>query len=132
MQNTSLISEDNMDQVVNIFAGNFSSLVSFQPFHDEIGLPFPLNSGAAIKYSFVALYLLILIEGSRLRKVIFSYMMCPEVNQGPINVLIWLDQLNGINLFLTTSGDTVIFQLKLLISFNPFKRPQECTLRSKF
>ena len=103
-----------MEPPENFFAANFSSVISFQPFLDELGLPFPLSCSAAIRYSIVAIYVLILVQGTRLRKVIVSYMMSAEANLGPINVLIWLDQLNGVNLFLTTSGYNVMFRLKLL------------------
>ena len=93
----------------NIFADNFSSVISFQPFPDETGLPFPLNSSLELKCSIVAVYLFILIQGTRLRAVIVRYMMSAEANQGPINILIWIDQFNGVYLFLTTSGAMLCF-----------------------
>ena len=101
-----------MEPTENIFAGNFSEAIAFRPFPDETGLPFPLNSNPAWKYSFVVLFILILVQGTRLRGGILQYMMSAEANQGPINILIWLDQLNGINSFLTILGGNVMFQLK--------------------
>ena len=97
-----------------IFSANSSSVVSFQPFPDEIGLPFPLNCNPMLKYSLVALYLLTLIQGTRLRSVIVRYMLSTEANLGPINILISFDQLNGIYLFLTIAGVYLMFQLNLL------------------
>ena len=93
-----------MEPTENIFAANFSCVIAFQPFSDEIGLPFPLYLNCAIKYSMVALFLFVLIQGTRLRTVIVRFMMSADTNVGPINILIGLDQLNGVYLFLTTSG----------------------------
>ena len=98
---------------MNIFAANFSSVIPFQPFSDEIGLPWPLHN-SVLKYILAALFLLCLIQGTKLRSVIVSYMMSAEANLGPINTLIWLDQLNGVCLFFITSGLDVLFQLKQL------------------
>ena len=100
---------------MNIFAANYSRVVSFPPFPDEIGLPFPLNCNAAVKYSLVALFTMTLIQGTRLRRVIVRFMMSPEANLGPINILIWLDQINGAWLFLTSAGTNLAFQLNLWI-----------------
>ena len=104
-----------MERTENIFAANFSAIVSFHPFPDEIGLPFPINSHPAWKYTIVPVFVILLIQGSRLRKVIVSYMMSAEANLGPINVLIWLDQLNGLNLLFTIVGAIVMLQRGHLI-----------------
>ena len=109
-----------MNPPENIFAANISGLISFQPFHDEIGLPWPLNGHPALKYSVAALFLLSLIQGTKLRQVIVRYMLSPGANLGPINVLIWLDQLNGVCLFYSTAGLNAMFQLKpLLLGWHP-------------
>ena len=93
-----------MEPPVNIFAANLSCAIAFQPFPDNISLPFPLSLSTAQKYLLLALYFPTLVLGTRLRKTILAYMPSAEANLGPINSLIWIDHLNGINLFLSTAG----------------------------
>jgi hypothetical protein len=54
----------------------------------------------ALKVGLFLLYLATLVQGSRLRLVIISYINSPESNLGPINRLIWIDQINGVFLLL--------------------------------
>jgi hypothetical protein len=75
---------------------NEEELIFFQPFNEDQGLPFPLNLSFFTKSIFIILHLAALILGLRFRKVIFAFMNSSESNLGPINVLIWLDQVTGM------------------------------------
>jgi len=69
------------------------NVFSFVPLNDNIGLPFPLYVSYAWKTLLASSFLLTLFEGSRLRKITISYMLSREANLGPINLLIWVDQV---------------------------------------
>ena len=83
-----------MDQVL-IFTNN-KETIQFQPFSYKDGLPFPLNLPLAIKYVICLLQVLTLCYGIILRATIFSFLRAPSTKMGPINYLIWVDQINGI------------------------------------
>ena len=111
-----------MESQVNIFAANLSWAIAFQPFPDHLGLPFPLSLSTGQKYFLLALYAAALVLGTKLRKNILVYMSSAESNLGPINSLIWMDQLNGFNLFLSTAGihvleNTLTLQSLMLIGW---------------
>jgi len=93
-----------MTSSVGFFERNCSSPLSFEPFSDELGLPFPLNLNQIAQYTLLALYIANLVEGSRLRRVIWQYMRSPESNLSPINYLIWFDQINGLYLFVSAAA----------------------------
>ena len=69
---------------------------SFIPFDDVIGLPFPLNTHPALKYFLLVLTIVVLVQGTRLRLKIRTYLRSPESNLGPINILIATDQFAGL------------------------------------
>ena len=70
--------------------------LEYLPFDDEFGLPFPLNLSKMYK-NFISIFLIIsLLYGLRLRLKIISYLQAPETKFGPIDYLIWMDQLNGL------------------------------------
>ena len=70
--------------------------INFTILNDQEGLPFPLYLNNHWKIVIVASLLIIIIQGTRLRKVIISYIKSPEAKLGPINYLILVDQINGI------------------------------------
>jgi hypothetical protein len=59
-------------------------------------LPFPLNLSIPARLSISFFFIIELILGIYLRKTIFDYLKSPETKLGPINYLIWLDQVNGL------------------------------------
>jgi hypothetical protein len=68
--------------------------VNFYPFDDITGLPFPLNLHPILSLIYLIYLVFILVEGTRLRLKIIAFLNAPESNIGPINFLIWLDQVN--------------------------------------
>jgi hypothetical protein len=70
--------------------------ISFSTFEDSVGLPVPLYLPLEAKLLLSFSLILCLIFGFKLRLVILSYLRSPETNLGPINYLIWVDQMNGL------------------------------------
>jgi hypothetical protein len=101
-----------VSQNMNMFDGE-NSILHFNPFSEEQSLPFPLY----LKYPsilFISLTLLIsLLIGLKFRAIIFFYLKAPETKIGPINFLIWIDQINGLLL-----GVTIM--LRLIMINNPY------------
>jgi len=60
----------------------------------SIPLPFPLNLDPIWKCAFAISLLATLIEGTKLRRLIILFINSPESNVGPINYLIWVDQVS--------------------------------------
>jgi hypothetical protein len=58
----------------------------------------------------------ILVSGIFLRKIIISYLLAPDTNTGPINLLIWVDQVNGLFLALNIIGRIIAFVLPFPLS----------------
>jgi hypothetical protein len=81
---------------------NFSkdNILTFEPF-ENVTLPFPMNLSMAWRIVIAISLLINLIEGTRLRVIIFKFIKSPDSYLGPINYLIWVDQINGIALALT-------------------------------
>lgn len=79
------------------FSDSNGSLIVFEAFTEEEGLPFPLylNFGWRILISLVLLA--ILIVGLHYRIIILKYIWTKESNK-PINFLILMDQLNSLML----------------------------------
>ena len=77
--------------------------VLFYPLEDHQSVPFPLNHHPSWKVGITVMQILTFIFGLKLRVIIFSYLLCPESKLGPINVLIWMDQINGIFLAIGTA-----------------------------
>jgi len=79
-----------------------STLIIKLHFTQEIeNLPFPMNLDRLYKFFISLTFMLVLGFGVRYRIKIFKYLTSDEVKLGPINVLIWLDQLNGLLLGLS-------------------------------
>ena len=103
-----------------------NDIINFTLLNDQDGLPFPLNLAIHWKLLVAASLLTILIQGARLRKVIISFINSPEARLGPINYLIWIDQLNGILL-----AFVIIMRIVFIlspISGNILLGPFACTL----
>jgi hypothetical protein len=79
-------------------------LVQFVPLSDDLGLPFPLYLSSFWNIVLVVLYSLTLYKGTQLRVIIISYINSPESNLGPINYLIWVDQINSCILSISILG----------------------------
>ena len=69
-------------------------LIVFQPLFEET-FPFPLNLHPPWRIAIVISLLVNIICGTRLRIIILQYIQSPDTNLGPINILIWIDQING-------------------------------------
>ena len=79
-----------------------STLILNLHFTQEIeNLPFPMNLDRLHKMLITLTFMLVLVFGVKLRVRVFKYLTSDEVKMGPINVLIWLDQLNGLLLGLS-------------------------------
>ena len=83
-----------MNQIT--FFESKNQTILFTQFADEEGLPFPLYLSLHWKLVISISLLLSLVFGFSLRLIIFSYLRSPESNLGPINYLIWLDEVNGL------------------------------------
>ena len=82
----------NSSDSENYFALNFLSA--------ENGAPFPLALSYPLRALMALSLILNLIYGTKFRMTIISYIKSPETKVGPINYLIWVDQLNSIFLSL--------------------------------
>jgi hypothetical protein len=71
-------------------------IIIFSPFIDSEGLPFPLYLHPILKILLSMSLLLALVQGTRLRAIIIAYIISPETKLGPINYLIWVDEMNGV------------------------------------
>jgi hypothetical protein len=69
---------------------------TFHPFDNAIGLPFPIFLTIGWKLFISVSLILTLFFGIKLRLIIFKYLAAPATNLGPINNLIFMDQLNGL------------------------------------
>ena len=72
--------------------------------------PFPMNLGSLLKSLISMTLLLVLFFGLKLRLKIFKYLASDEAKMKPINVLICIDQLNGL-----LQGISIIFKV---VAFN--------------
>ena len=64
-------------------------------------LTFPLTMNLYLRFIMATGFIFIFVWGILLRKNIFGYLKCPETKLGAINLLIWMDQLNGMCLALS-------------------------------
>ena len=76
--------------------------------------PFPINLPAPMKMILTCVLIIILISGIILRIKICCYIQSRETKRTPINVLLWLDQFNG--LFLSSIIGLMIVALVLPFS----------------
>ena len=89
---------------------NETMRLSLSSFDDD--LPFPLSEPWYLQVLILILMLATFCQGLKFRSLIIRYLMSPEC-KGPINVLIWADQMNGIFL-----GLGILF--KMVIMLSPF------------
>ena len=84
-------------QVIGLFVTfqNSSNTIQFKPFDQFENEPFPLYLSFGTQLVLTLLLTLSLWFGMTLRAVIINYLRSPDTN-GPVNYLIWIDQLNGI------------------------------------
>lgn len=80
--------------------------MEFKPLTGEV-LPFPMNLSMEWRIIIAITLLINLIEGAKLRIIIFQFINSPDSNLGPINFLIWVDQINGIALAITIFSRTL-------------------------
>ena len=99
------------------FSTNLSingGIVNFSQLSDSDGLPFPLYLHPVWRFVLAISLLIVLNQGTRLRAIIISYITSPETKIGPINYLIWVDELNGILL-----GLSIAIRIGFLLSPYP-------------
>jgi hypothetical protein len=92
--------------VLDFAKTNISKIINFIPMSESEGLPFPLYLHLVWRTLLVLSLMFTLIEGLKLRKVILDFIISPESKLGPINVMILVDQINGLCL-----GISIIFQI---------------------
>jgi hypothetical protein len=83
-----------MDKLIFCFVEN--KTLAFTPFTQEYGLPFPLYLPFQWKLAISVSLLFSVLMGLKFRLIIFSYLRSPENSSGPINYLIWVDEVNGL------------------------------------
>ena len=71
--------------------------------------PFPFNHIYSTSILIAILITLTLISGTYFRMFIIRYLLEPSTKLGPINFLIWVDQINGIFLAVSALGDVAAF-----------------------
>lgn len=87
-------------------SNNSLEVISFFPFREHESLPFPLYHSDSVK-TFISIVLTITLAlGLKFRITIISYLLAPDTKMGPINYLIWLDQINGLFL-----GLVILFRI---------------------
>jgi hypothetical protein len=79
-----------------VFFDENNAIIQFYPFEDKMSLPFPLNYHYGWTIFITVTFTLTLVFGIKLRAIIFAYLLSPESKLGPINILIWMDQINGL------------------------------------
>ena len=83
-----------MDKLTFCYAEN--KTLAFTPFVDEDGLPFPLFLSFQLRLAISISLLFSVFMGLKFRLIIFSFLRSPENALGPINYLIWVDEVNGL------------------------------------
>ena len=97
--------------------GNSSlALVSFRFVETIESRPFPMNLNCPLKSLISMTFILVLFFGLKLRLKIFKYLASNEAQMKPINVLICLDQLNGLLQGISTIFKVVAFNLEIPLS----------------
>ena len=97
--------------------GNSSLALLSLKFMDTIeSRPFPMNLGSLLKSLISMTLLLVLFFGLKLRLKIFKYLASDEAKMKPINVLICIDQLNGLLQGISIIFKVVAFNLEIPLS----------------
>lgn len=84
--------------------------IFFKSFKFKDGLPFPLYLSWELRTVLAVILFIALTIGIRLRTIIFNYLRSPD-SKGPVNYLIWVDQVNGFLL-----GLVIIIKIVLILS----------------
>jgi hypothetical protein len=82
-----------------------AKLLTFTTFTGMEGLPFPLYLSYESKIVISVFLLITLFLGIKFKKVMVCFLLSPDSN-GPINALVWFDQLNGYCL-----GIVILFKI---------------------
>ena len=98
------------------FLNNSSTVERFNFVPVSEDPPFPFNLDYSWRLCISVAMSFILVSGIFLRKIIISYLLAPDTNTGPINLLIWMDQVNGLFLALNILGRIVAFILPFPLS----------------
>jgi hypothetical protein len=98
------------------FLNNSSTVEKFNFIPVSEDPPFPFNLDYSWRLCISAAMSFILVSGIFLRKIIISYLLAPDTNTGPINLLIWVDQVNGLFLALNILGRIIAFVLPFPLS----------------
>ena len=109
------MTEMSLEKMFNFFTEteNTESFV----FNSDGSLPpFPFNLSYSTRIFISILMALVLVGGLHYRMLIFRYLVQPSTNKGPINLLIWIDQLNGLFLAITSIGRIIAFMLPFSMS----------------
>ena len=78
--------------------------------------PFPSNLNCPLKSAISLTFVVVLFLGLKLRWKIFMYLASDEARMKPINVLICIDQLNGLLQGISTIFKVVAFNLETPLS----------------
>ena len=100
-----------MPEKVSFSLPGRNETIFFKSFEFKDGLPFPLYLSLELKLSLAVILFIALIFGIRLRGFIFKYLRSPDT-KGPVNYLIWVDQVNGFLL-------GVVIVLKIVLTVSP-------------
>ena len=90
--------------------------ITFTPFIGIEGLPFPLYLKVEAKFVLILLLMINLYFGIKYKTVIVMYLRSSDSN-GPINNLVWFEQLNGFCL-----GIVILIKMIAIISPIPLSR----------
>ena len=83
--------------------------------HDA-SLPFPFRLPYSNHILIAALMTLTLFSGSYFRMVIIKYLLETSTKIGPINLLVWMDQTNGVFLAVNIVGRIAAFLVPFPLS----------------
>ena len=92
------------------------ALVSFRFVKTIESRPFPMNLNCPLKFLISMTFILVLVFGLKLRLKIFKYLASNEARMKPINVLICIDQLNGLLQGISIIFKVVAFNLEIPLS----------------
>ena len=95
---------------------SYRMIMTFTPFTGIEGLSFPLYLKVEAKFVIILLLMLNLYFGIKYKTVIVMYLRSLDSN-GPINNLVWFQQLNGICL-----GTVILIKMIAIISPIPLSR----------
>ena len=98
------------------FTNDSLHTIPWTPFSREESLPFPLYLSAPVRMIISILQTISLTIGFKYRSIIISYLRAPDTKTGPINYMIWIDQMNGCFLGLAILGKLVMINCPVPLS----------------